>query len=61
MDPCRLRLYLCVSQIRGLVVVEREAELALARAEVVPHEVGVLLEVDGLGCQGSQPLEPVAL
>ena len=38
---------------------EREAELALVRAEVVPHEVGVLLEVDGLGRKSRQPLAPV--
>ena len=46
-------------QIRCLVVVQRETELALVRAEVVAHEVGVLLEVDGLGRQGRQPLAPV--
>ena len=48
-----------MSQIRCLVVVQRETELALVRAEVVAHEVGVLLEVDGLGRQGRQPLAPV--
>ena len=36
-----------------------QAELALVCAEVVPHEIGVLLEVDGLCRQGSQPLPPV--
>ena len=36
-----------------------QAELALIRAEVVAHEVGVLLEVDGLRRQGGQPLPPV--
>ena len=46
-------------QIRCLVVVEREAELALVRAEVVAHEVGVLLEVDGLGRKSRQPLAAV--
>ena len=48
-----------MSQIRGLVVVQSEAELALVCAEMVPHEVGVLLEVDGLRRQGGQPLPPV--
>ena len=52
-------LYLCVSQIGGLIVVQCQAELALISAEVVPHEVGVLLEVDGLCRQSSQPLPPV--
>ena len=52
-------LYLCVSQIGGLIVVQCQAELALVGAEVVAHEVGVLLEVDGLGRQGGQPLPPV--
>ena len=52
-------LYLCVSQIGGLIVVQCQAELTLISAEVVAHEVGVLLEVDGLGRQGGQPLPPV--
>ena len=48
-------------QIGSLVVVEGEAKLALIRAEMVPHEVGVLLEVDGLGGEGRQTLAPVAV
>ena len=52
-------LYLCVGQVRGLIVVQCQAELALVCAEVVPHKVGVLLEVDGLRRQGGQPLPPV--
>ena len=48
-------------QIGGLVVVEREAEFTLVRAEVVAHKVGILLEVDGLGGEGRQTLAPVAV
>ena len=56
-------LPLRVSQVRGLVVVQGETQLALVGPKVVPHEVGVLLEVDGLRSKSSQslPTIPVGL
>lgn len=41
-------LPLSVRQVVPLVVVQRQAKLALITPEVVSHEVGVLGEVDGL-------------
>lgn len=43
-------------QVGRLVVVQREAELALVRAQVVAHEVRVLGQVDRLCGKGGQAL-----
>jgi hypothetical protein len=52
-------LSLRVRQVRRLVVVQRQAQLALVRPQVVAHKVGVLLKVDGLGGKGGQALATV--
>jgi len=52
-------LPLRVRQVVPLVVVQRQAELALVAAEVVAHEVGVLGEVDGLESEAAEALPPV--
>ena len=52
-------LPLRVREVVPLVVVERQAELALIAAEMVSHEVGVLGEVDGLEREPAQALPPV--
>lgn len=52
-------LPLRVSQVVPLVVVQRQAQLALVAAEVVAHEVGVLGEVDGLEGEAAEALPPV--
>lgn len=40
-------LPLGVCEIAALIVVQRQAEFALVGAQVVLHEVGVLIDVDG--------------
>lgn len=52
-------LPLRVGQVVPLVVVESQAQLALVASQVVPHEVGVLDEVDGLQRQSPEPLAAV--
>lgn len=52
-------LPLRVRQVVPLVVVQRQAKLALIAAEVVAHEVGVLGEVDGLEGEAAEALPPV--
>lgn len=52
-------LALRVRQVVALVVVQRQAQAALVRAQVVAHEVRVLGQVDGLQRQLAQPLAPV--
>ena len=51
-------LPLGVSEVARLVVVESQAQFALIRPEVIPHEVRILLEINGLGGEGGQPLTP---
>lgn len=52
-------LPLRVRQVVPLVVVERQAKLALVTAEMVSHEVRVLGEVDGLHGEAAEALPPV--
>jgi len=54
-------LALGVREVAALVVVQRQTQFALVRAEVVFHEVRVLLKVDRLQRQLPQPLAPVAV
>ena len=54
-------LALGVREVVALVVVEREAQLALVRPQVVLHEVRVLHQVDRLQRELSQPLSPIDL
>ena len=54
-------LALGMREVVALVIMQREAQLALVRAQVVPHEVGVFLQVDRLQRQLPQPLSPVDL
>ena len=54
-------LALGVREVVALVVVEREAQLALVRPQVVLHEVRVLHQVDSLQRELSQPLSPIDL
>jgi len=51
-------LSLGVRQIVALVLVGGQAETALVLADVVPHKIGILGEVDGLQCQTAQALFP---
>ena len=48
-----------MGQVGGLVVVEGETEFAFVGTQMISHEVGVLLKVDGLGGQGGQPLTTI--
>lgn len=52
-------LPLRVRQVVPLVVVQRQAQLALVAAEVVAHEVGVLGKVNGLEGEAAEALPPV--
>lgn len=52
-------LPLRVRQVVPLVVVQRQAQLALIAAEVIAHEIGVLGEVDSLEGQAAEALPPV--
>lgn len=54
-----MALSLCVREVVSLRVVQREAQLALVRAEVVPHEVRVLGQVDGFERELPQPLPAI--
>ena len=54
-------LALGVRQIAALVVVQREAQLALVGAQVVAHKVRILEDVDGLERQLTQAFASVAI
>lgn len=52
-------LSLGVGEVVALVVVKREAELALVASEVVAHKIGILGQVDSFQRQPPQPLSTV--
>lgn len=54
-------LPLGVRKVAALVVVQRQAQLAFVRAQVVFHEVRVLIDVDGLQRQLPEPFPTVTV
>lgn len=54
-------LALRVRQIAAFVVVQRQAELALVRAEVIAHKVGILGEIDCFQCEQTEALASIAI
>lgn len=52
-------LSLRVRQVVPFVGVEREAQLAFVRSQVVSHEIGIFGDVDGFERQSPQPFFPV--
>jgi len=52
-------LALGVGQVRSLIVMQGQTQFTLECPKMIPHEVGVLGEVDGLRGQGGEPLPPV--
>lgn len=54
-------LPLGVCEVAALIVVQRQAEFALVGAQMVFHEIGVLIDVDGLQRQLPEPLPAVTV
>jgi hypothetical protein len=50
-----------VREVVALVVVQRQAELALVRAEMVLHKIWVLHQIDRLQRELAQALAPIHL
>ena len=53
-------LTLRMRQVIRLVGMQREAQLAFVRSQVIPHQVRILGKVDRLECQFAQSLLPFA-
>ena len=61
-SPRQVRLVplsLRVREVISLCIVQRKTQLALVGADVVPHEVRVLGQVNGLEREFPEPLPPV--
>lgn len=54
-------LALCVRQVTPLVVVQGQTEFALVRAKVVFHKIRILVQIDSLQGELTQPFPAIAI